>query len=157
MATHAPTTPKARPSRRDLLSAAGFTGLAAVAAAGFARPDTLAHAAPASAGQSAAGPDAELISLIAFFNELEHQVVRSHREDGESDEAEAFRTKLQDRQRALLRQIVTRRSTTLEGAKARARMLHLWHAELEDEGSHDGDYWDDRMVWALVRDLVGAA
>ncbi len=154
--------------RSALLSAGGFTGLAAVAAFGWARSDVPATAVAQPAGhkgfvasgdslQSDAGPDAELIALCAAFDEFEQQRIRSHKEDGEDDVAEAFRDGLFDKQEPLLRQIVTMRATTIEGARARARMLRLWDAELEKDGRHEDDMWNSQMIWALVRDLVGAA
>ena len=147
MATECPTP------RRALLST-GFTGLAAVAAGGWIRPESPAVAAQAP---PAAGADAVLIGLCAQFDVLEHERIRSHEEGGEDEAAEAFREKLGDLQHPLLRQIVALRATTLEGAQARARMLHLWDTEVERNGRPEDSYWNDAMVWALVRDLMGAA
>ncbi|WP_428377763.1 hypothetical protein [Lichenicoccus sp.] len=151
MATRAHTTPEVRPSRRGLLST---VGLAAVAAVGWVRPDTTAAAAPA---QPTSSPDDRLITLCTQFDDLERQIIRSHDEDGEDQDAEAFRRKLSDRQHPLLRQIVTLRSTTLEGAQARARSLHLWDTEIKHQGQYDDSNVNDALLWALVRDLIGAA
>ena len=154
MATPVHTTPEVRPSRRALLSAAGFTGLAAVAAVGWVRPDAPAAAAPV---QPAISPDGELIALCARFDALERQIIRSHDEDGEDNDAEAFRRKLSERQHPLLREIVALRATTLEGSQARARSLHLWDTEIADQGRYEDANWNDALVWALIRDLTGAA
>ena len=153
MATENHTTPEVRPSRRALLSTVGFTGLAAVAAVGWVRPDTPAAAAPA---QPAVSPDARLIALCTRFDDLEHQLNRSFQEDSKSEATEVFQDKLRERQRPLLQQIIELRATTLEGAQARAKMLHLWSPTMARNGKQGG-YWDDMMVWALVRDLAGAA
>ncbi|TLU71478.1 hypothetical protein [Lichenicoccus roseus] len=167
MAISADITPEVGSSRRALLTAAGFTGLAAVAAVGWMRPDLPAAAVQVGdqegldgglhSLQSSTGPDAELIALCAAFDEFEQQRIQSHAEDGEDDEVEAFRDDLFDKQEPLLRQIVTLRATTMEGARARARMLRLWDAELEKNGRHEDDFWNSQMIWALVRDLTGAA
>lgn len=149
MATDTLNTP-----RRALLSAAGFSGLAAVAAVGWIRPDTPAAAAPV---QPEVSPDDRLIALCTRFDDLERQIIRSHDEDGEDEDAEAFRRKLSDRQEPLLRQIVTLRATTLEGSQARARSLHLWDTEIAHQGRYEDSNWNDALVWALVRDLIGAA
>ena len=156
MATAAPTTHEMRPSRRDLLSAAGFTGLTAVAVAGFARGETLMPTTADKTLQSDASPDAELISLCAYFDELERQTTISFVEKGDGPEGEQYRDDLQGRQQALLHQIIQIRGTTMEGAQARARMLHLWYEGLQGN-AEAGNYWNEKMIWALVRDLVGAA
>ena len=147
MATDTSTTP-----RRALLSAGALTGLAAVAAVGWVRPDT-----PAAAAPLLPSPDRGLIALCARFDDLERQIIRSHEQDGEADDAKAFRRALSDHQRPLLRQIVTLRSTTLEGSQARARSLRLWDTELAHQGRHEDSNWNDALVWALVRDLAGVA
>ena len=71
-----------RPSRRDLLTAFGATGLVGVAAAGFAKPDARA----ASSAPPPGGRDDRLLALCAAFMAV-HRELEHHNGDDEDDEA----------------------------------------------------------------------
>ena len=137
--------------RRELLSAVGFSSLAAVAVAGLARPDQPAISAQPS-------PDAELITLCGRFDDLEQRIHATYGSLGntldDEDAEDLLREPLQQAQKPLFERIVNLRATTIEGHRARAAMFRLWHDQLERKGRPDG-YWADRMAWALVRDVLG--
>ena len=135
--------------RRELLGAVGLGGLAAVAAAGLARPDQPAIPAQAS-------PDAELITLCGCFNDLERQIIATFGSLGDEDAEDVLREPLQEAQQPLFARIMDLRATTIAGHQARADMLRLWHDQVEADGRPDG-YWAGRMTWALVRDVLGEA
>ena len=147
------TTLPAASRRRDFLTAAGFTALAGVAAASIALPDQVT----ASAITTSSG-DAELIALCGRFNELERLCEATY--DGVSIEAEeaaeAHREPWKVEQEDLLDRIIPLQATTLDGFRARARMWALWDGELKKDGEQSS-YWEDRMAWALVRDLIAEA
>ena len=137
--------------RRELLGAAGISGFAAVAVAGFARPaDPAVPARPS--------PDAELIALCVRFDDLERRIRATYGSLGntldDEDAEDLLREPLQQAQKPLFERIMNLRATTIEGHRARAAMLRLWHDQLEGKG-RSGGYWADRMAWALVRDVLG--
>ena len=133
--------------RRELLGAVGFSGLAAVAAAGFARPDQSAIPAQAS-------PDAELIALCARFDELERQINATFGTMEDEHAEDVLRVPMQEAQELLFERIMSLRATTIEGHRARAAMYRLWYDPLEGEGRPERN-WAGRLAWALVRDVLG--
>ena len=112
---------------------------------------TLVRATPA------AHDDTELLRLISEFIRLERAAdaiwaaASDLSNDEISDQPEC--KSLYAAQRPLFDRIMTLRATTLEGFKARARMLHVWDKELEAECGEDSG-WPDRMKLALVMDLI---
>ena len=143
-----------RPSRRELLGAAGFTMLTGVAAAAIAQPDAPPPAEAVSAGHS----DAELIALCGRFLALEDRISATfaNRPFGDPEETrqEAARNSLHDEQEALLPALHLSKAVTVEGHRARARLMLRLRDRLRDRGQ-PGGYWDDQVAWLLVRDLVG--
>ena len=156
MATHAPTTPNVRPSRRDLLSAAGFTGMAAVAAAGFAKPENLAG--PGGSGSVAPNPDARLLSLVAAFLENERSFEALHASWSETrlrdipNWVDEQSRGMVDRCHRLRRLIGLIPARTREGMVAKARAA-LAHSSMASPENLDQDS-DDFIVWSLCHDLV---
>ncbi len=154
MATHAHSTPTlARenpPSRRLILSAftgAAFAGMAVVPA-------------PADAAEN---PDAELLATLAEFDRLEREIwppgVRGPDTIAGEEERDVWIAPLQERQAELLDRICVLHAHTPQGHRARARSILLWDKELQKAiaaGDDAKSYDDDRMIRALIRDLVGS-
>ena len=141
-------------ARRGLL--AGLAGIGAVTLAGA----SLAGAAPA---QAASGDDAELLATIAAFDALEREIKATYDGCGDTIEAEVaadlVRMPLKARQAPLLSRICALRAVTVQGWQARARSLMLWDGDQDIFAVSEDDlngYWDDRMLAALFRDLVGS-
>ena len=103
--------------------------------------------------------DSELLRLIAEFVRLERAADAmwatkpplSGQEVSDLAECKA----LYAAQRPLFDRIMELRATTLEGFKARARMLFVWYKELEAECHDEGGCWPEKMRWALISDLIG--
>ncbi len=151
--------PPARPSRRELLSAAGFTTLAGIAAVAIAKPDAQA----VEVLPTTHGADAALIALCDRFTSLEQAIDASYEAGAgrgqtmaEEDAVEqAERDPLRRQQAKLLPQIVDARATTLDGFRARARAIMTYDKEgLKRQEINSGPV-PGGMAWALVRDLVG--
>ena len=147
--------PTSRPSRRDLLGAAGFTALAGIAAVAIATPDAAAveH-----------GADAALIALCNRFADLERQKLASYGRDPRGISYEQEKA-IDDRERQpiwaeqedLVASIIDARATTLDGFRARARALVVYDQQgWKDEEISSGP-WPGGMCFALVRDLVGGS
>ena len=161
--------PIARPSRRDLLGAAGFTALTGIAVAAIARPDAQAveGISPASGG------DVALIAACDRFMVLQAGLYASYAKEREQHDAlkkqgvlyrqlqafemevEAERTPLQDEQVELLDQIEDLEASTLAGQRARARVLMAWY-EVGNGGEHHVVLEWHRLA-PLFRDLLGEA
>jgi hypothetical protein len=150
------TMPKAtQPTTTRRRLCGGSAALLAIA--GFV-PAAAAVVAPATA----AHPDAELLDLLSRFDALERQVAGSYSTGGEQtpaawNVAEATRNTWQAKQVTLLASICATPAQTLDGLRARAASLVLWDADAHARvvsGDDKGDYWDDRMEGALLRDLV---
>ena len=114
----------------------------------------------AEAAASAVHPDRELIAVCAEFDAIERHI-NSHYAGGsrnieDDEERDAVIAPFQEAQEPLLERIIALRATTPGGLKARARTLALWN---EDAMRHigPGHYLEDRMLAALLRDMVGEA
>ncbi len=129
----------ARTSRRRL-----FGSAAAVALVG---------ALPATAATP--HPDADLIHLCAEFDALERKMQAGPPAGLKFGEDEIWNEAIFAPQRILLDLICAARCTTLEGMRARARTFALWQED-DPSFSPDSGYWDDRMGFALMRDLAAA-
>ena len=152
MATHALSIPApepgAPPTRRLVLSA--FTGAA------FAGVATTA--APADAAEN---PDAELLAVLAEFTALEAAIYPpldpAHPATLESEaEWDDAVQPLHARQKVLLDRMCDLPTHTLEGFRARARVLIMW-AELfvhDLQKKAAEGYWPEKMQIALFRDLA---
>ena len=146
----------ARTTRRDLLSAGGFTVLAGVAAVAIAKPDAQAiETAPV-----VHEPDAALIAICrrisAIDDELSATFAGRDYNDPEEVRLEAVRADLMDEQGELLAETHDLHATTLEGHRARARTYLRYYEGVEQTGQIGG-YMNDQMVWLLVRDLAGGS
>lgn len=105
------------PRRRDILGAAGFSGLAAVALAGFARPDGKAVVAPST------NLDSELLAACVLFSAV-HEV--QERDNARSGGTEAETARIgQDWYSALDAVITAPRPQTVAGRMALARAAHV--------------------------------
>ena len=138
-----PTLPVAR--RRLLATAAGLA----------------AALAPAAALAAASSPDAELIRLCGEFERAATPHHGPYSEgatpiEDDNERAEAI-APLSDAQDELLDRICTLRATTLAGIKARAKTLVLFVPDKAECADEEGGYVDERMIAALLRDLVGRA
>ena len=163
--------PTSRPSRRELLGAAGFCGLAGIAALAISKPDAQAvEVLPAA--QTA---DARLLALCDRFLVLQAALDASYAQELEQHDAlkkqgalykqlnalemegEAQRTPLQDEQVELLDQISDLTAATLPGQQARARVLMAWYAL----GNGCSGEHSSTIEWGhlapLFRDLLGEA
>lgn len=135
--------------RREFLKAGTMSSLVGVAAVILTRP--------ANADQ---GADAELISLCSCLDDLQRKFhatcYKGPFSMANELAAETQQALLYAEQKDPLDRIMPIRTATLAGfrARARARTLALFNEELEQDGGADGGL-PDRMLWALVRDLVG--
>ena len=154
MATHTPTTPSTRsgvtaPSRRELISAAGFTALAGIAAVTIATPD-----APAiEMLPTPRGDDAELIALADRFMAIQAQMEVINAADP-ADYPEAEMDDLVSEQASLLWETAPLEAATLLGYRARAAMLVNWYGVKGREESPHEIEW--HRLKPLFRDLLGA-
>ncbi|MGI4802367.1 MAG: hypothetical protein ACRYG8_51705 [Janthinobacterium lividum] len=150
----------ARTSRRALLSAGATAALASIAVAASAMPATAA-AEPVSDTH----PDAELMALCDRFEELERmcRTTFGRTEGVEGKEAQlieqagyAEREPWIVEQEELFEQIDVIPATTLDSARAVARIWNAWDSEVKAHGGPDG-FMNERMAWKLIRDLVGGS
>ena len=156
-------------TRRAMLgSAAGFTVLAGIAAAAIAKPDNLSGTPPALRGD-----DAAMLALCERFLQLEAQVAATYDREralhdtlevrGASHEelralekrGDLEREPWHDEQRALLADLSEMSAVTLEGQRARARVLMTWYNMRQDGAAHVG--MDGEDILPLFRDLLGEA
>lgn len=111
---------------------------------------------------SIANPDATLLALIAQFDTLERRINDLYPDGATPIEDEDSRDKvaepLRNQQESLLEHIVSTHAVTTEAIVARAHSLVLYAPHFVEEQDHGG-YWDQRMIAAVLRDLlaVGAA
>ncbi len=103
--------------------------------------------------------DAALIAVCAEFDAIERHI-NSHyaggsREIDDDEERDVAIAPFQEAQDPLLERIIALRATTPGGLKARARTLASWD---QDAMRHigPGHYLEDRMLAALLRDMMGA-
>ena len=139
--------PTAHPSRRDLISAAGFTALAGIAAVAIAKPDAEA----VEVLPTAHGADARLIALHDQFMVLQVEIdaINAHKRTVTDDEMDSIVCEQAD----LLEEMHSLVVTTPEGHLARARVFVAWYAIEEDKRS-DSEIDHDRL-WPILRDLIG--
>lgn len=98
-----------------------------------------------------ASPDAELIRLCVEFDAIEQKHYAAFCASNDDDAREAAMDAMADEHEPLIDRIVELRPTTIEGARALARSLHLWtHGDFAD-----GATTDERLARALVRGLIG--
>ena len=117
--------------------------------------------APAAALAAASSPDAELIRLCGEFDALQRRILALYPEgatpiEDDNERAEAI-APLSDAQDELLDRICALRATTPAGIKARAKTLVLFVPDKAECADDEGGYVDERMIAALLRDLVGRA
>ena len=116
---------------------------AAASMAGFAVP---ALGRPPSA-------DAELIAACATYDDLNRQFCDVCETDDDEERMYAAQRSLSARMDPVLDRICSLQATTAEGFKARGKTLAEFNPELlEDWGK--SEYNDERMLFALVRDLT---
>ncbi len=105
-------------------------------------------------------PDRELIGVCAEFDAIERHI-NSHYAGGsrkieDDEERDGAIAPFQEAQAPLLERIIALRATTLDGFMARARTLALWDLDAMRQIG-PGHYLEDRMLAALLRDMVGEA
>ena len=121
-----------------------------------ARTDCLKPAVDIGRERRAAGRhlDAVLLRACSVFDDLERQQQRVGTVRL-SPSAEALETvkaeRRSQRQLGLLRTILTRQASTLEGVRAKAATLYLWDGDL---GRTDETFWNVMLVRSIVSDLL---
>lgn len=120
-------------SRRTVLG--HFAGAAAASGAGLTTTSAAA----------AAETDAELIELCARFVELERRIT-----DAGEQAAEA----LSKEQAALIPRICCIRASNSASLRARAHALVAWAPDVAEGAEDGGRCWDQRLLAAVVRDLL---
>lgn len=117
----------------------------------------LGGAAVQASQSSTSGPDAELIGLCAKFDALQRRILDSYSRGAnyieDDEERREFIEPLGEIQEELLDEIVELRAVTAEGFVARAKMLRLYDQDMFNPLNCSG--WDDMMMLALIRDMVG--
>ena len=99
--------------------------------------------------------DAELITACEQHDMLERQSLATFDAIADEMERDAAQAPIKAAQEPLLDSICDLPATTPEGHRARARSLALWDLDLMRRGA--GSCPNDRMVAAMVRDLIGGA
>lgn len=139
-------------NRRDLFPALGATALAGIAAAGFAKPETLT-AAPKKA--PALTSEQRLVALSEEFIAIQHEIDAAHAPCETFEQEEAASPQLQAlyaREKPILEKLEAIKATTLTGFIAKARAFAAW-----DRGDHlskDSGDWDIIMLGSLIQELV---
>ena len=113
--------------------------------------------ATATPAVHAASPDGELIRLCRESDEMNRRIMAVYpiRALAEAEEeCDRLTAPLQAALDDLLNHICAVRATAPEGFKARARTLALWNPDVLKTAGEEGAYWEDRMVAALVRDML---
>ncbi len=109
-------------------------------------------------------PDAELIALCAEFDTLERAAVIAFddaADDGLFDEATASGRPFLDKQRKLLKRMVSLRAQTPAGFEARANTILLWLGSFESElleeytDPENHGNWHHIMLATFMRDAIG--
>ena len=154
MATHTTTPPGesrggVAPSRRELLSAAGFTALAGIAAVAIAKPDAQA----VEVLPTARSADAQLLALHDQFMVLQAQLeaINAHTRTVTDDEMDSLICEQAD----LLEDMHLHTVTTPAGHRARARVFVAWYGMQGGKQSHSEI--DHDRLWPILRDFVGEA
>lgn len=141
--------PSARPSRREMLSAAGFTVLSGIAAVSMAKPDPeAAKMLPTRTGQ-----DAELIAIADRFMALQARV-----DSVDAREWDATDSELSDivcEQADLLEEMHPLVITTPQRHRTRARVFVAWYGM--EGGKESPSVIDHDRLWPILRDLLGEA
>ena len=135
-----------RPSRRELLGAAGFTALAGIAAVSIAKPDAQAvEVVPV-----AHDPDGPLMALCARFLELQANIDAIDGEEGPDHQDQL--DGLIDAQVPTLDEIDDLDAVSLEGMRQRARVVMAWY-----DGSRglEATHLECYRIYPLFRDLLG--
>ena len=109
----------------------------------------MAEARPLVPVAAAPNPDAELLAVCAEFDALEHRRNAAFDDDNLTDEAHDA---LREEQAPLVDQMCALQAVTPEGMRARARSLVLYDPEVVERRIV---YTDDRLVAAVLRDLIG--
>ena len=116
---------------------------AAASMVGFAVP---ALARPPSA-------DAELIAACAAYDDLNRRFCDVCETDDDEERMYAAQKYLSARMNTVLDRICSLQATTVEGFKARGATLALFIPEVLEKWG-ESKYDDDRMLFALMRDLA---
>lgn len=113
----------------------------------------LAAVPMAASASQASGPDGRLIELCAEHAALSRRYNAMFAEHGHDDAGRAVAQRpLRTRQVEIEAVVWRMRSTTIEGFKARARMILAWSPDILEGGSHDIP--DPAQTLALLRDLT---
>ncbi len=96
-------------------------------------------------------PDAELLAVCAEFDAMEHRRNAMFDDDTLTDEANAA---IREEQAPLVDRLCEMQAITIEGMRARARSLVLYDDAVMERHSV---YTNDRIVAAVLRDLIGEA
>lgn len=96
-------------------------------------------------------PDAELLIVCAEFDASEHRRNAMFDDDTLTDEANAA---IREEQAPLVDRLCELRAATIEGMRARARSLVLYDDAVLERHTV---YTNDRLVAAVLRDLIGEA
>lgn len=152
-----------RTTRRDLMSAAGFTALAGIAAVAIGKPDAQAADAPSPvlasgslSPQAGENPDAELIGLCEQVIALEQQWGAETLRSGNwipTDPRYKASQAEQDRLAALSEPLIDRiyglPTHTLTGFRARARAIMASdYGQMHDASDYRG------QLYSLMHDLA---
>ena len=135
--------------RRKFLAAtaaATFTGMAARARSSSQHESLPIH------------PDAPLLAALASFDAIERYFLSLYaggtRYIEDDDEREAAFQPFAETQEPILEQVCSLQARTLEGIPARARTIVLQDAELDPAADALEGYTNNRLVAALLRDLL---
>ncbi|MBB2155285.1 hypothetical protein HLH33_03000 [Gluconacetobacter diazotrophicus] len=139
-------------TRRDFFTAGAATALAGIAAASFAQPETLSAKGIAKRDTH---PDARLIALCDAFIALEAEAHALYGHDHTLEDEpriQAAHEVIFGRQEPLKDEILSLRATTLDGIRAKARAMVAFDNDFLPK--EDTPYWNEAMLFNLVRDLV---
>ena len=103
-------------------------------------------------------PDAALLAALAEFDAIEHYFLSLYRGGSryieDDDERTAAFQPFDEAQEPILEQVCSLQARTLEGIMARARTIVLQDAELDPAADALEGYTNNRLVAALLRDLL---
>ena len=103
-------------------------------------------------------PDAALLAALAEFDAIEHYFLSLYRGGSryieDDDERTAAFQPFDEAQEPILEQVCSIQARTLEGILARARTIVLQDAELDPAADALEGYTNNRLVAALLRDLL---
>ncbi len=111
-------------------------------------------AAPAAASMAAPNPDAGLIQLDALQRAADARCAGS---DAIADDGERMTVlePIWNQQGELARRIIDHRARTLEGLRARARLVAEWNDRFDSGGWDEGIH--AAMAHSILRDLISHA